>query len=164
MCFSARHGSAHGRALTASGEVYVVQQQYSRHVCSCGSSCSLKTARATIDSIYSRLNAVLAEIFPELTFFDISDFDDFAAAMRSALVVDSPAMVSVECDFARNPDFSNISHLAVGWKHCCSRESNSEEKPNQCSCQLLTLSPRKSTRSPASIPTPLKRALRSLCR
>jgi acetolactate synthase I/II/III large subunit len=54
----------------------------------------------------SRLGAGLAAMFPELTSVDVGDVDGFAAAMRSALDVDGPAVVSVECAADEIPPFT----------------------------------------------------------
>jgi acetolactate synthase I/II/III large subunit len=45
----------------------------------------------------SQLGAGLAAMFPGLESIDVTDFDGFAAAMRAALNVDGPAVVSNEC-------------------------------------------------------------------
>jgi acetolactate synthase I/II/III large subunit len=54
----------------------------------------------------SRLGAGLATMFPGLTSVDVSDLDGFAAAMRAALDVDGPAVVSVECAADEIPPFA----------------------------------------------------------
>jgi acetolactate synthase I/II/III large subunit len=54
----------------------------------------------------SRLGAGLATMFPGLTSVDVSDLDRFAAAMRAALDVDGPAVVSVECAADEIPPFA----------------------------------------------------------
>ncbi|AKN18896.1 acetolactate synthase [Mycobacterium haemophilum DSM 44634] len=54
----------------------------------------------------SRLGAGLAAMFPGLTSVDVSDLDGFAAAVRSALDVDGPAVVSVECAADEIPPFA----------------------------------------------------------
>ena len=54
----------------------------------------------------SRLGAGLAAMFPGLTSVDVSDLDGLAAAMRAALDVDGPAVVSVECAADEIPPFA----------------------------------------------------------
>jgi acetolactate synthase I/II/III large subunit len=54
----------------------------------------------------SRLGAGLAAMFPGLTAVDVTDLDGFAAAMRAALDIDGPAVVSVECAADEIPPFA----------------------------------------------------------
>jgi acetolactate synthase-1/2/3 large subunit len=54
----------------------------------------------------SRLGAGLAAMFPGLTSVDVTDLDGFAAALRAALDVDGPAVVSVECAADEIPPFA----------------------------------------------------------
>ncbi|MCV7052356.1 thiamine pyrophosphate-binding protein [Mycobacterium heidelbergense] len=54
----------------------------------------------------SRLGSGLAAMFPGLTSVDVGDLDGFAAAMRAALAVDGPAVVSVECAADEIPPFA----------------------------------------------------------
>jgi acetolactate synthase-1/2/3 large subunit len=54
----------------------------------------------------SRLGAGLAAMFPGLTSADVTDLNGFAAAMRAALDVDGPAVVSVECAADEIPPFA----------------------------------------------------------
>jgi acetolactate synthase-1/2/3 large subunit len=54
----------------------------------------------------SRLGAGLAAMFPGLTSLDVTDLDGFATAMRTALDVDGPAVVSVECAADEIPPFA----------------------------------------------------------
>jgi len=54
----------------------------------------------------SRLGAGLAAMFPGLTSQDVSDLDGLAAALRAALDVDGPAVVSVECAADEVPPFA----------------------------------------------------------
>ncbi|BBX98124.1 thiamine pyrophosphate-binding protein [Mycobacterium lacus] len=54
----------------------------------------------------SRLGAGLAAMFPGLTSVDVTDLDGFAAAVRAALEVDGPAVVSVECAADEIPPFA----------------------------------------------------------
>ncbi len=70
----------------------------------------------------SRLGAGLAAMFPGLTSVDVSDLDGLAAAMRGALTIDGPAVVSVECAADEIPPFApfltqtakeNSTHVAA---------------------------------------------------
>jgi acetolactate synthase-1/2/3 large subunit len=54
----------------------------------------------------SRLGAGLAAMFPGLTSVDVADLDGLAAAMRGALSIDGPAVVSVECTADEIPPFA----------------------------------------------------------
>jgi len=54
----------------------------------------------------SRLGAGLAAMFPGLTSVDVADLDGFAAAMRAALAIDGPAVVSLECAADEIPPFA----------------------------------------------------------
>ena len=54
----------------------------------------------------SRLGAGLAAMFPGLPSIDVADLDGFAPAMRAALDVDGPAVVSVECAADEIPPFA----------------------------------------------------------
>jgi acetolactate synthase-1/2/3 large subunit len=54
----------------------------------------------------SRLGAGLAAMFPGLTSVDVTDLNGFAGAMRAALDVDGPAVVSVECAADEIPPFA----------------------------------------------------------
>lgn len=54
----------------------------------------------------SQLGAGLAAMFPGLTSVDVSDADGFAAAVRTALDVDGPSVVSVECAADEIPPFA----------------------------------------------------------
>jgi acetolactate synthase-1/2/3 large subunit len=54
----------------------------------------------------SRLGAGLAAMFPGLTSVDVADLDGLAAAMRGALTIDGPAVVSVECAADEIPPFA----------------------------------------------------------
>jgi len=54
----------------------------------------------------SRLGAGLAAMFPGLTSVDVADLDRFAPALRAALEVDGPAVVSVECAADEIPPFA----------------------------------------------------------
>jgi acetolactate synthase-1/2/3 large subunit len=54
----------------------------------------------------SMLGAGLAAMFPGLTSVDVTDLGGFAAAMRTALDVDGPAVVSVACAADEIPPFA----------------------------------------------------------
>ncbi|HZQ31371.1 MAG TPA: thiamine pyrophosphate-binding protein [Mycobacterium sp.] len=54
----------------------------------------------------SNLGAGLAAMFPELLSVDVADAKDLAAAMRAALSVDGPSVVSVECSADEIPPFA----------------------------------------------------------
>ncbi|HEU4363365.1 MAG TPA: thiamine pyrophosphate-binding protein [Mycobacterium sp.] len=54
----------------------------------------------------SRLGAGLAAMFPGLTSRDATDIDGFSAALRVALDVDGPSVVSVECAADEIPPFA----------------------------------------------------------
>ncbi|CAM2939356.1 thiamine pyrophosphate-binding protein [Mycobacterium intermedium] len=54
----------------------------------------------------SKLGAGLAAMFPGLTSVDVAELDHFADALRAALDVDGPAVVSVECAADEIPPFA----------------------------------------------------------
>jgi len=54
----------------------------------------------------SRLGAGLAAMFPGLASVDVTDLDGLGAAMRAALAIDGPAVVSVECAADEIPPFA----------------------------------------------------------
>jgi acetolactate synthase-1/2/3 large subunit len=54
----------------------------------------------------SQLGAGLAAMFPGLTSVDVADADGFATAVRAALDVDGPSVVSVECSADEIPPFA----------------------------------------------------------
>jgi acetolactate synthase I/II/III large subunit len=54
----------------------------------------------------SRLGTGLAAMFPGLASIDVTDCDEFAAALRAALDIDGPAVVSVECAADEIPPFA----------------------------------------------------------
>ena len=93
----------------------------------------------------SQLGAGLATMFPGLTSVDVSDLDGFAAAMRAALDVDGPAVVSVECAADEIPPFAPFLTGPPAKTHCRSRDSNRKGEPDRCRCQRLRISPPKST-------------------
>jgi acetolactate synthase-1/2/3 large subunit len=54
----------------------------------------------------SRLGAGLAAMFPGLTSVDVTDIDEFGTAMRTALELAGPTVVSVECAADEIPPFA----------------------------------------------------------
>jgi acetolactate synthase-1/2/3 large subunit len=54
----------------------------------------------------SRLGAGLAAMFPGLSSVDVTDADGFASAVRTALDLDGPSVVSVECAADEIPPFA----------------------------------------------------------
>jgi acetolactate synthase-1/2/3 large subunit len=54
----------------------------------------------------SRIGSGLAAMFPGLTSLEVSDADGFRAAMRTALGVDGPSVVCVECAAGEIPPFA----------------------------------------------------------
>ena len=56
----------------------------------------------------SRLGAGLATMFPELPSTDISEIGGLRPALRAALEVDGPSVVSVECSADEIPPFANF--------------------------------------------------------
>ena len=69
----------------------------------------------------SHLGAGLATMFPGLSSVDVADIDEFAAAMGTALDVDGPSVVSIECAADEVPPFAPFLAKAVtgtpGTKH-----------------------------------------------
>lgn len=61
----------------------------------------------------SRLGAGLAAMFPGLPSVDVADTDDFATAMRTALEVDGPSVVSVECSADEIPPYATFLEQSV---------------------------------------------------
>ncbi|WP_343571688.1 thiamine pyrophosphate-binding protein [Mycobacterium sp.] len=61
----------------------------------------------------SRLGAGLAAMFPGLRSVDVADADGFSAAMRAALEVDGPSVVSVECSADEIPPFATLLNQSV---------------------------------------------------
>ncbi|MGO8965678.1 thiamine pyrophosphate-binding protein [Mycobacterium sp.] len=61
----------------------------------------------------SRLGAGLAAMFPGLASVDVADVDGFAAAVRAALDVDGPSVVSVECSADEIPPFTTFLTAAM---------------------------------------------------
>ncbi len=64
----------------------------------------------------SRLGAGLAAMFPGLTSVDVSDADGFTSALRAALDVDGPSVVSVECAADEIPPFAPFLGAKVAKK------------------------------------------------
>jgi acetolactate synthase I/II/III large subunit len=56
----------------------------------------------------SQLGAGLATMFPDLPSVDVSEIGDLAPALRAALDVDGPSVVSVECSADEIPPFANF--------------------------------------------------------
>jgi acetolactate synthase I/II/III large subunit len=56
----------------------------------------------------SRLGAGLATMFPGLSSVDVEHIDDLPGALRAALDVDGPSVVSVECSADEIPPFANF--------------------------------------------------------
>ena len=54
----------------------------------------------------SRLGSGLAAMFPGLTAVDVAELEDLAAALRTALDVEGPAVVSIECAADEIPPFA----------------------------------------------------------
>ena len=79
----------------------------------------------------SRLGAGLAAMFPGLASVDVSDLDGLAAAMRGALTIDGPAVVSIECAADEIPPFAPF----------LASSNRRKEKQHPCRCQRLTISP-----------------------
>ena len=61
----------------------------------------------------SRLGAGLAAMFPGLSCVDVTDSDGFSAAMRTALDVDGPSVVSVECAADEIPPIVTFLESAI---------------------------------------------------
>jgi acetolactate synthase-1/2/3 large subunit len=74
----------------------------------------------------SRLGAGLAAMFPGLASVDVTDLDRFAPALRAALEVDGPAVVSVECAADEIPPFAPFL-TAASVKAAAAEESSKHE-------------------------------------
>ncbi|AZP83740.1 thiamine pyrophosphate-binding protein [Mycobacterium avium] len=61
----------------------------------------------------SRLGAGLAAMFPELPSVDVDDVDGFGAAVQSALEVDGPSVIGVECSAEEVPPVSTFLGLVT---------------------------------------------------
>jgi acetolactate synthase I/II/III large subunit len=77
----------------------------------------------------SRLGAGVAAMFPGLKSMDVTDLDGFAAAMRAALDIDGPAVVSVECSADEIPPFAPF--LTNGSVNVIAAEEISTVKENR---------------------------------
>jgi len=69
----------------------------------------------------SRLGAGLAAMFPGLSSVDVTDADGFSAAMRTALDVHGPSVVSVECAADEIPPFATFLGSSIA-KNVVSQE------------------------------------------
>jgi acetolactate synthase I/II/III large subunit len=76
----------------------------------------------------SRLGAGLAAMFPGLTSVDVSDADGFNAALRAALDVDGPSVVSVECAADEIPPFAPFLGASVAKKTVNQQISSTQEE------------------------------------
>jgi acetolactate synthase-1/2/3 large subunit len=61
----------------------------------------------------SRLGEGLATMFPDLPSVDVSEIGELPAALKAALNVDGPSVVSVECSADEIPPFANFLGNAV---------------------------------------------------
>ena len=73
----------------------------------------------------SRLGAGLAAMFPGLSSVDVDTLDDLPAALRAALDVDGPSVVSVECSPDEIPPFTAFLGKAAGKNSKSAEESSS---------------------------------------
>ncbi|WP_172827785.1 thiamine pyrophosphate-binding protein [Mycobacterium colombiense] len=78
----------------------------------------------------SRLGAGLAAMFPSLTSVDVSDADGLAAAMHTALGIDGPAVISVECAADEIPPFAPFLAAAASKDGAVNRVSFDKEIQN----------------------------------
>jgi thiamine pyrophosphate-dependent acetolactate synthase large subunit-like protein len=67
----------------------------------------------------SRLGAGLAAMLPGLPSVDVNDADGFSAAMRTALDVDGPSVVSIECAADEIPPFATFLEPSVAKNLVC---------------------------------------------
>ena len=67
----------------------------------------------------SRLGAGLAAMLPGLASVDVTDVDGFSAAMRTALDVDGPSVVSIECAADEIPPFATFLEPSVAKNVVC---------------------------------------------
>jgi acetolactate synthase I/II/III large subunit len=72
----------------------------------------------------SRLGAGLAAMFPGLSSVDVADIDRLAVAVRAALNVDGPSVVSVECSADEIPPFATFLRAAP--HHPITKETQSD--------------------------------------
>jgi acetolactate synthase-1/2/3 large subunit len=73
----------------------------------------------------SRLGAGLATMFPGLSSVDVEHIDELPEAMRAALDVDGPSVVSVECSADEIPPFA--SFLGKSVQHPILKENRSDD-------------------------------------
>lgn len=73
----------------------------------------------------SRLGAGLAAMFPGLSAIDVDSIDDLPTALRSALDIDGPSVVAVECSADEIPPFANFLGKAAVKKPVIAEESSS---------------------------------------
>jgi hypothetical protein len=66
-----------------------------------------------------RLGAGLAAMLPGLPSVDVNDADGFSAAMRTALDVDGPSVVSIECAADEIPPFATLLEPSVAKNLVC---------------------------------------------
>lgn len=78
----------------------------------------------------SRLGAGLAAMFPSLTSVDVSDADGLAAAMHTALGIDGPAVISVECAADEIPPFAPFLAAAASKDDAVNQVSFDKEIQN----------------------------------
>jgi thiamine pyrophosphate-dependent acetolactate synthase large subunit-like protein len=67
----------------------------------------------------SRLGAGLAAMLPGLPSVDVNDADGFSAAMRTALDVDGPSVVSIACAADEIPPFATFLEPSVAKNLVC---------------------------------------------
>jgi acetolactate synthase I/II/III large subunit len=72
----------------------------------------------------SRLGAGLATMFPGLPAADVGDIEELPAALRAALAVDGPSIVSVECSPDEIPPFANFLGKTI--PHPIEKETRSD--------------------------------------
>lgn len=68
----------------------------------------------------SQLGAGLAAMFPGLSSVDIADVGGFSAAMRAALEIDGPSVVSIECAADEIPPFATFLGQISPTENTCS--------------------------------------------
>ena len=73
----------------------------------------------------SRLGAGLATLFPGLASIDVVTIDELSTALQTALDVDGPSVVSVECSADEIPPFANFLGKVAVTNPVIAEESNS---------------------------------------
>lgn len=73
----------------------------------------------------SRLGAGLAAMFPGLSAVDVDTIDDLPTALQSALDIDGPSVVAVECSADEIPPFANFLGKAAVKKPVIAEENRS---------------------------------------